>query len=575
MENQTPPAGKSRLPWILAGTLAVLVLCVCIVGVGAFMFRDQLLALVGLGKAQSASIAPADTKLYLALDLDLTQAVDAKRILDIYQKSAPVQSGQTDSRKQFTDATGLDLDKDVLTWAGPEVGLFFTDLQGIGPSTFSTTPVTPNLAVAVGTRDKGKSDAALNKVFDKLRTKGATVGGDTYKGTMLTAIQQPTSANPEYVATVRNFVVIASSLDAIHAVIDASAAGGAQTLAGNPMFNDVLSKLPSSRFGTFYLPYSAIRQFQSLSPGVQPQSLAGLEAANSVAASMGFTSDGVRLDYAVTFDESKLTDSYKKLLARPPSANRGLKAVGADALFYTSGTDLKGIWDATLTGMDSTAKTQTLKSIDAVQQQYGVDVNGDLMSWLTGEYALAVVPAKPLTPSAPGVGILALIEATDKNLVETKMGKISGALEQNGITFHDENINSVPMHITQLGASTDAPAAGYGFVGDFLLLGGPRDALNSAVNRAKNPLADDPLFKRVQARLPSPNSGYTYLNVTALENLIAQMLGQSDTSLGGSSNSFAQNIKPLLQPIKAVGAATQTGGSQFSSGTLFILIEQP
>lgn len=573
MDTPALAPNKSRLPWILAGIAGLIVVCLGIVAVVAFLFRDQLLDLVGLGKAQSAMIAPANTAMYMALDLDLTQAADAKRILDIYQQAAPVRSGQTDYKKQFADETGLDFDQDVAPWAGPEVGLFFTDLQGLSPSAFPTDSTVAKLAVTIGTRDKSKSDAALKKLFDKFKSKGDTVTGDTYKNTPLTVIQ-PSRWGSTYVATVRNFVVLASSLDSMHAVVDANAAGGAATLANNPKFKDVLAKLPSSRFGTLYLPYNVVREIQSLSPGVTAQTFGGLEAADTFAASLGFTSDGVRLDYALTFDQTKLTDTYKKLLSRPPNANRGLKAVGANTLLYASGADLKGTWDATLEGMDPAAREQAQKSIIAMEEQIGFNVNDDLLSWLTGEYAIAVVPAKPITASAPGIGVLALIEVADKNLVDGKLSKISDALLRNGMVFQQETVNGVPMHTMQLGEGTDSPTAGYGFIGNFLVLGGPRDALSSAVDAPKNALADDPLFKRVQARLPSQNSGLYYLNVTGMQSLLEQMVGQGGTGFG-SANSYETTVKPLLQPIQAVGGAGQNSGTQLTSGTIFVLVDKP
>lgn len=566
---------NSRLPWILAGIIGLLVVCMGVVAVVAFLFRDQLLELVGLGKAQSAMIAPADTAIYMALNLDLTQAADAKRILDIYQKVAPVQSNQTDYKKQFADSTGLDFDQDVASWAGPEVGLIFTDIRGLAPDAFSTGSALPKFAVTIGTRDRNKSDAALKKLYEKLKSKDTSLSQDTYKGTALTVLQQPESSNPAYVATVRNFVVLASSLDSMHAVVDANAAGGARVLANNPKFKDVLAKLPSSRFGTLYLPYDVVRQIQSLSPGVTAQTLGGIEAADTLAASLGFTNDGVRVDYALTYDQTKLTDTYKKVLSRAPNANRGLKAVGAGTLMYASGADLKGTWEATLDGMDPATKAQAQKSIVAFEEQIGFNVNDDLLSWLTGEYAIAVVPAKPVAESAPGIGVLALVEVADKNLVDGKLSKIGDALLRSGMVFQQETINGVPMHTMQLGATTDSPTAGYGFIGNFLVLGGPRDALISAVDAPKNALADDPLFKRVQARLPSPNLGYYYLNVTAIQSLLEQMSGQFGPAFGGSGSPYETTVKPLLQPIKAVGAAGQNSSTQLTSGTIFVLVDQP
>src|SRR5207237_282495 len=94
-----------------------------------------------------------------------------------------------------------------------------------------------------------------------------------------------------------------------------------------------------------------------------------------------------------------------------------------------AGQNLKSYWDYynSLLAQDPQTKKQFDQSIQDLKTQTGIDVDADVFAWMTGEYALSVVPAKPLSAAgatAPPVGLLLLIEAKDQALAKTKMTKL-------------------------------------------------------------------------------------------------------------------------------------------------------
>jgi hypothetical protein len=302
---------------------------------------------------------------------------------------------------------------------------------------------------------------------------------------------------------------------------------------------------------------------------VQPLALDQLKAYQTLGGSLGFTENGARLDTVVTYNAAKLPECMRQLMQQPANANQALKVVPANSLFFASGTNVKGTWDCSLSQMDATTKKQMQDAFTSLKQQMGVDLEADLLSWLTGEFALAVTPAQPLTKGMPGLGVLVLAEAKDKNLVTAKTEKMAGALGPLGLQFQEQKIKGVSMKVGKFGAPTDptAPTIGYGFVDSFFLLGGPLDALNSAVDASKNPLANDSTFKAVQAALPAKNSGYFYASVSGLEKLIY------DNLTGKDRTTYQKDVQPWLKPIKAIGWAAESGRTDMASASVFVYIQ--
>ena len=194
-----------------------------------------------------------------------------------------------------------------------------------------------------------------------------------------------------------------------------------------------------------------------------------IDAISGVALSLGFTDDGIRLDGVLAYDLTKLSDPAKKLFTVPANPNKTLDVLPESTLAAISGQNLKLYWDfyTAAIGQDAQAKKQFDQSLQGIKTQTGIDIDADVFAWMTGEYALSVVPAKPLTaagPSAPPVGLMLLIEAKDTALAKEKMTKISGALTKQGLTFSTKKVNGADMQVVA-GMEAQGITAGYGLSG--------------------------------------------------------------------------------------------------------------
>ena len=569
------PKSSNKLGWLLVGCLVPVLLILCCV-VGGFLVYllspstiEPVLALLGLAtKAQAAAYAPAQSPIFMAMDIDLTQVVNAQRIFGIYQKNTQAQSSMTDFKTQFKTSTGCDFDTDIASWWGPDAALFFTDNANLSASTATSSSATelrtvtprPNMVIAVATRDVAKSQTAIQKC--RTSTSQAPSTEETYKGNKITNYDSVS------VAVVGKYLLLATTPTAMHAAIDASR-GDVKSLSQDANYTKAVAGLMPSRVATVYVQIAPlVAAMQQTSTGIQPQTLAQFDAYQYAAASLSFETNGIRMDAIGAFDPTKLPDCTKQLLQQAGVPNQSLKAAPADSIAFISGNNIKGVWDCTLAQLDPTSQKQMQDSFTSLNNQMGIDLSADVLSWLTGEYALVITNAKPISSGLPGVGMYALIEAKDQNLVNTKMTKIAGAIGKQGLAFKDQTIKGVAMKTVTLGASNDptAPAIGYGMLGNFLVIGGPTDALNAAVDASKNPLASDSTFQAVQKVLPAKNNGYFYSNMSGIDKLISGALS------GTQLTNYQQDMQPWLKPIKAVGSATAVGTTNSTSGTLFIYI---
>jgi hypothetical protein len=384
---------------------------------------------------------------------------------------------------------------------------------------------------------------------------------ETYKGVQVTNYDQGSTA------IIGNYAVLGATTTAMHSAIDTFAAGAGASIGNNASYKDLISRLPASHVGTFYAAAAPlINAAMQSQAGVTPQMFSQVQAYRAVVGSLGFVDNGMRIDLAVALDQTKLSECTKQMLLAP-NPNQALSAIPADAYFAFSGNNLKGIWDCSLSQMDATSRQQFQDALSQLQSQFGIDLNADILSWMTGEFALAVTPAKPIAPDLPGVGGLLLVQAKDKNTISTKMDKLQVIFSLGGLRFNDQNVNGVPFKVGTSGTGAGSISMGYGFVNNWFVLGAPLDALTDAINASKTPLANQANFKQIQSVLPAKNGGYFYVSVPDIAQLISNNLS------GEELTAYQRDVQPWIKPIKGIGLATEVGKTDITMGTIFVSIQ--
>jgi hypothetical protein len=283
--------------------------------------------------------------------------------------------------------------------------------------------------------------------------------------------------------------------------------------------------------------------------------------------SFGFDANGIRFDAASVYDK----DALPEAIPATASPNKAIEHTPADALMYLSGANLGGIvksvMDLVMTqpGMEMEDVTESLEMLET---QLGIKLD-DLYEALSGEFSVAItydaagILGDPSTP----VGALVQIE-NKKEEVFKQLMSIAGLALLGGDSDMIDTVEIGDVSVTLIKGPTGEPMVGWGLSNEFFALATSQGLMETAFDGGDK-LADDPTFKAVTAVLPKDNAGYFYLNVAQGVDVLYQAMS------GWEQEEFDREARPVLAPIKALGAASQpvSRDQDTSTATLYILLE--
>ena len=557
-------AGSGRRWWLIGGGCLALFVCLCIIAIVAVLNASestlaQLRQMAGLSGGASTSVeyVPTSAPMFGVVNPSFAQAANAKKVMDILSKNPAIKLRLDDLAKQGAGQNNdFNYDRDIAPWIGTEIGFALLDVPA--PSTSSSSSTPPGFVLMVASRDTAKSDDALKRFRAAAEAKGTAYTEETYQGVTIVSAKSSSSTKSSSnslgaYATYQSTVLLADSTDAVKKALDTKKAGGATNLASSAAYKSIVDKLPKDRAMTVVADVRALAKSAPNSatraPGAET-----IDAISGVGLSLGFTDDGIRLDGVLTYDLTKLSDPAKKLFTVPANPNKTLDVLPESMFVAISGQNLKLYWDfynATIS-QDAQAKKQFDQSLQGIKTQTGIDMDADVFAWMTGEYALSVVPAKPLTdamgPSAPPVGLMVLIEAKDASLAKEKMTKISGALTKQGLTFSSKKVNGTDMQVVA-GMEAQGITAGYGFLDNFVVIGSAEDVLAAAVDGKKAPLNKSSEFTLGFKVLPQPNTGVGFLSIPRILDVVKGSL------TGTQLADYQASVEPALRNFKAISVA--------------------
>ncbi|WP_160299495.1 DUF3352 domain-containing protein [Leptolyngbya iicbica] len=197
--------------------------------------------------------------------------------------------------------------------------------------------------------------------------------------------------------------------------------------------------------------------------------------------------------------------------------------VPRDTLVFASGGNFQQFWqdlsDRRNWGALTALNPDNLSL--ALQGSTGLTLSEDLLPWLQGEFALALVPpsmdrvqddATPL----PNPSLVALAQVSDRLAAEQAFAQLDDVVENRyRFTISDESAGEVelvrwtsPFESTMLSRGwLDSSIA-------FLALGVGTD--ETIVPQPRRSLAQSPLFQLTTGDAPYPNNGYFFVNLKAL-----------------------------------------------------------
>jgi Protein of unknown function (DUF3352) len=446
--------------------------------------------------------------------------------------------------EQGANTGGISFQADILPWLGPDMTLAAWAPEG--------DPQTVEGALIVASRDLRASNRFLLLLREESERFGAPLEKRQFAGvTFYTGEDGPA------LATLRGFVVIASSTEAMKEVIGLGRNRGGPGLAEAPAYLETMALLPSERILDFYLAPTGPMATGPLAAGPTPERLAlGLSLAP----------DGIAVDTAARYDLEALDPATRAVLLQGPNPLRALGAMPDETVGAVAIRDLRAIWAAA--AAPARGQRDFQEGLSSFERSTGLNLEEDIISWLDGEIGLAAVepPAGAATAGMP-VGGLLVVEVTDRPRVEAKMAKIAEALGRQGVTFAPRQIGGVTMQVAE--GRGAAAGGGFGYVGDFLVVGSPIATLGQAAEVGAGALPATPRFQALRAALPGQVRDLTYLDVNAIRRIAGAV-----ATAQGQGESYRRQVEPWLRPFAAVGGASAvTTPDGAARARLFALLE--
>lgn len=465
-------------------------------------------------------------------------------------------------RDRFLSSRGLEYGRDVQPWVGKEVTLAFLPPQAgitVPPSNQPATSPTPQPAVMV------LPMANPLKAKEVLEQSPATKSGNwtqrQYKGVDI----RETQGSPDQAASVAVIdaqqVVVANNPRAIERAIDTYKGG--PSLTQTPGYGEALTQINSEQpMARFYVNIpAAVNVSDANSPRqLPPQSLARLQQNQGLAATATLDNEGIQFKTI-----SWLKPDSKRKFDTSNNAKIMPSRLPGDTLMMASGGNLKRFWQDYTQGV--AANPIQLVNPDALKQgiksTVGMDLDQDLLSWMQGEYSLALLPAPQGAPAGLPASLVFMVQTNDRRSAETALKKLDDVMTSKySFKVEDSKIEGQSVTNWTLPAANVNITRGW-MDGDvaFIALGAP--VTQTFLPKPASALAENELFRKSTASELVAKNGQFFVNmdrVLALQNFPLLQLPAAN--------------RTLFEAIKSIGVTAALTSDRTSRYDVFVTLQK-
>lgn len=501
------------------------------VGVAGFVLWRRTTQEEG-GFAAIAQILPKEAQVVLAFNTDEAEwqrlgqfgTPASRRVIAQGIAQSPLSLLLKQGRMEFA--------QDVQPWIGDRI---LTALVPTGQSL-------PATLIIAKTRDKAKSDLFLSKYRDALTIQGANFSEKEYEGFKYWQSPSSDASNDIVTASIEGkYIVIATNAEVMQMVFN-TYRNSQQSLAQTSAFRTVIAQ-PSEIANPLvqaYLDGSVALQMVSKDAQASSQKIV------AVTASLGLQKEGLRLEL-----DTHLQSAEDNVI---PSPNRVLSLLPNSAFLVVSGHNLGKSWQAIATQVKGN------KNAEAVLEQVkktiadtaGLDLEKEVLPWLTGEFAIALITSNQGILANTGFGLAVLLQTSDLQQSNTALEKLDRKVaETRGGLFPAglEVKSSEEAVAWQVGSTVIASRSvtNQGFV--IWTMGELHQQFFPSPSR---PLPDSANFRLLTTKLAGSNGGYFYLHMTTALGIMERFLPAEV-----KANNTYGDVRSVLDTIEGI-AVTST-----------------
>jgi Protein of unknown function (DUF3352) len=533
------------------------ILAAAALSVGVVTLFAGALWMIGSASGQrerfsSLEIAPADSVFYMAINTEpsSSQWIAVSDTLGRLNAKDPLREAIDKELLQF----GLQFERDILPLAGDEGYIAITDVDAL-------IAEDGGFVAAFRLRDPAKAEEITLSIAE---SEGTEFTEEVYEG--VTIRQSKGTAANNYqdegaLSFVNEVMIVGGVPDDVKGVIDVI-----QGRAANALTDDRLREMRERQEEDFlvwgYADLSRvwdvieeqIKQGQTpYVPDFDLEQLMGEARANDrLSFSVSSQGDGFVADASVLLAPgAEIPPGYGSTVFNPQFAS----AVPAETLFFYAGFDLYNGYYVplrdTLEKFRPEGSGQTIQQeLNTFEEEIGFDLENDLLSLLTGEYAVAF-NASDIESTEPVFSLLALLEVNDPARIDETMGKVEDFLERSELAAVEDSETegirrwSVPNGLPE--------AVAWTLDEDRLAVGYPEAAVEEFAAGVPETLADTEDWKRTMELMPDDKTSLMFVSLSRILDEVRKSQGADEAFGTATENKVTLDD---LGPIRSVSMAS-------------------
>jgi Protein of unknown function (DUF3352) len=513
-----------KFNWAIVGVAGAV-----IVGGGAYA-AWQFLGGKELTPLQAAELIPQDALMtgYISTDsqawskLDKFGTPEARKIIT---------QGVESFKKQVLNPEKIDYEQDLQSWMGNVMFAMLPDEK--------TGSSNENIIVILGIKNKLKALEFANKL--KSQSKGESKESD-YKGETLVETKSE-KGGKTYYAVLGDRIVFTSERKNLERSIDTLK--GSPSIADKSETKELLSKgvdvaNPVAKFwitdyGKFF------KQILANNPdttNIPAETLAQIDKVKAMEIGVGIIDTGFHFQSVTKIDPSLIPDTYKT------TQSKILSQLPANTILAVNGQGISQNWGEIVKQFETNAQfKEGLAQIrTGFKSSLQLDLDADLIGWMNGEFAIALVETQQGTAASYGMGGSMIFETSDRAKAENTFKKIDDLIaSQSGGFIAKQEKDVDGKKVTEWSISTqNAALFTYGWIENNSLAISMGTPFSDAVASSKNSLKDSANFKAITNSLPNNNYGYFYVDMDKFMG-IANKLGLTAT-MSQDANAFISSV---------------------------------
>ncbi len=507
--------------------LAIVV--VILTGISGCKSPGSSLLLGSQGTPTAAIFIPKQAPIMVSMLVNPDRLEDLAQVVASAKERRKTKGELNQIKTSVLANTSLNYEQDIKPWVGDEITVAVTSAdRDRDPSNGQQ----PGYLMAIATKDAQKSREFVELLFTKKAIAGANLVIEEYNGIKI--LSNLPRLQPEVLSTNSeggfsgavvgdDFVLFANHAQVLKEAINNVQAPDLN-LTNSSEYQQALTQLPARKVGLAFLNYPSLSGWKEVEPPPQtyesqivalelnPQ---GLFAETTVVAG---------LDKEILPPIPTLSSPAKALQYIPEAVSLAIAGVDLRAL---ANSNLQQFWAQVSPGLSVTKLIE--KPLAELQENWGINLQNDIFSWVQGEYALGKLPnsdwifaVERTTATAAGIERLNAI-ASAKELSITSLllenQKVSAWTQVTPVAAQntDSSDSSITLKAKVQGVHTT--------VDNYEIFTTSIAAMEQALKANKNgSLVDNPEFLASADALPQPNQGYVYVDWQANQAMVKRQL---------------------------------------------------